>query len=106
MFSYFSPIGLRYTTLLFSVNILRIIIFMPKIPMSIAILISVTIYIIITIANLIGGILPLLASTLKQDPASMSGPIFLDTTGKFAKNALYSSFALASLFLGGGLYGI
>ena len=89
--------------ILFAVNILRILIFMPKISMTIAILISATIYIIVTIANLIGGILPLLASTLKQDPASMSGPI-LTTVCDAISLTIY--FSLASLFLGGGLYGI
>ena len=89
--------------ILFTVNILRILIFMPQISISIAILISATIYIIITIANLIGGILPLLASTLKQDPASMSGPI-LTTVCDAISLTVY--FALASLFLGGGIYGI
>ncbi|EGV08865.1 magnesium transporter [Parvimonas sp. oral taxon 393 str. F0440] len=89
--------------ILFAVNILRILVFMPKISMSIAILISATIYIIVTIANLIGGILPLLASTLKQDPASMSGPI-LTTVCDAISLTIY--FSLASLFLGGGLYGI
>jgi len=89
--------------ILFTVNILRILIFMPQISISIAILISATIYIIITIANLIGGILPLLASTLKQDPASMSGPI-LTTVCDAISLTVY--FTLASLFLGGGIYGI
>ena len=84
--------------ILFTVNILRILIFMPQISISIAILISDTIYIIITIANLIGGILPLLASTLKQD-----GPI-LTTVCDAISLTVY--FTLASLFLGGGIYGI
>ena len=89
--------------ILFTVNILRILIFMPKISLSIAILISATIYIIITIANLIGGILPLLASTIKQDPASMSGPI-LTTVCDAISLTIY--FSLASMFLGGVIYGI
>ena len=76
---------------------------MPKVSLSIAILISATIYIIITIANLIGGLLPLFASTLKQDPASMSGPI-LTTVCDAISLTIY--FALASMFLGGGIYGV
>lgn len=89
--------------ILFAVNILRILLFMPNISLSIAILISATIYIIITIANLIGGILPLLASTIKQDPASMSGPI-LTTVCDAISLTIY--FSLASMFLGGVIYGI
>ena len=76
---------------------------MPNISLSIAILISATIYIIITIANLIGGILPFLASTIKQDPASMSGPI-LTTVCDAISLTIY--FSLASMFLGGVIYGI
>lgn len=84
--------------ILFVINMLRIIIFMNNIDMSVALLISVTIYIIVTIANLIGGILPLLASSLKQDPASMSGPV-LTTVCDAISLTIY--FALAAMFLGG-----
>ena len=80
------------------VNILRIIIFMPSISHSVGILISITVYIIVIIANLIGGVLPLLASSLKQDPASMSGPI-LTTVCDAISLTIY--FTLATIFLGG-----
>ena len=89
--------------ILFVVNMLRILIFMPNIDILVAFLISATIYIIVTVANLIGGILPLIASSLKQDPASMSGPI-LTTVCDAISLTIY--FTLASIFLGGGIYGI
>lgn len=89
--------------ILFVVNMARIFLFMKNIDISVAILISATIYIIITIANLIGGLLPLIASSLKQDPASMSGPI-LTTVCDAISLTIY--FTLASIFLGGGIYGL
>lgn len=61
--------------ILFVINTLRIVLFMPSISLSIAILVSFTIYITIVMANIAGGSLPLLALVFKVDPASMSGPI-------------------------------
>lgn len=89
--------------ILFIVNMLRITLFMKNIDISVAILISSTIYIIITIANLIGGILPLIASFFKQDPSSMSGPVLTTVCDAIS---LTTYFTLASIFLGGKIYGI
>lgn len=89
--------------ILFVVNMLRIVLFMRNIDISVAILISATIYIIITIANLIGGILPLIASSMKQDPSSMSGPVLTTVCDAIS---LTTYFTLASIFLGGRIYGI
>lgn len=89
--------------ILFVVNMLRIILFMKNIDISVALLISFTIYIIITIANLIGGVLPLIASFLKQDPSSMSGPVLTTLCDAIS---LTTYFTLASIFLGGKIYGI
>ncbi len=61
--------------ILFVVNSLRIIIFMPNVAVGVAILVSLTIYLTIIMANLMGGSLPLLALVFKIDPASMSGPV-------------------------------
>ncbi len=61
--------------ILFVVNSLRIIIFMPNVAAGVAILVSLTIYLTIIMANLMGGSLPLLALVFKIDPASMSGPV-------------------------------
>lgn len=89
--------------ILFTVNTLRILIFMKNIPIDIAILTSATVYIIIIIANLIGGSLPLIATLLKQDPASMSGPV-LTTVCDAISLTIY--FSLATIFLGGITIGI
>lgn len=82
------------------VNVLRIVIFMPNIEIGIALLVSITIWIIVIIANLIGGLLPLIATQLKIDPTSMSGPV-LTTLCDAISLIIY--FALATLYLGGML---
>lgn len=87
-------------TVLFVVNTLRIIIFMPNIKWEMAIMVSLTILIIVTIANMIGGILPLIGEALKIDPASMSEPLLTTACDAISLTAY---FTLAKLFHAGGL---
>ena len=84
--------------ILFIINSLRIIIFMPSIPFGIAILVSLTIYFTIIMANIIGGSLPLLALVFKIDPASMSGPIVTTLVDALAL-VVYFSVALTYIQL-------
>lgn len=83
---------------LFLVNTLRIILFMPDISWHIALLVSATIFIIVLIANLAGGLLPLIGNHFKLDPASMSGPVLTTVCDAIS---LLTYFSLASLYLGG-----
>lgn len=84
--------------ILFVVNMLRIMIFMPNVQLPIGALVSLTVFIVVLIANLIGGLLPLLATAIKLDPASMSGPV-LTTVCDAISLVIY--FAFASIYLGG-----
>lgn len=84
--------------ILFLVNMLRIVIFMPNVNWQVGVLVSLTVFIIVLIANLIGGLLPLLATAIKFDPASMSGPI-LTTACDAISLVIY--FTFASIYLGG-----
>lgn len=61
--------------ILFTVNVLRIVIFSPDVPIGVAILVSLAVFFTIVLANLIGGSLPLVALLIKVDPAAMSGPV-------------------------------
>jgi len=61
--------------ILFTVNVLRIVMFSPDVPIGVAILVSLAIFFTIVLANLIGGSLPLVALLIKVDPAAMSGPV-------------------------------
>lgn len=87
--------------ILFVVNMLRILIFNRNIDFKIALLVSITVYIVVTIANLIGGLLPLIATFFKQDPASMSSPILTTVCDAIS---LTTYFFLAKLLLGGILH--
>src|SRR5690554_186176 len=84
--------------ILFIINSLRIIIFMPNVAAGVAILVSLTIYLTIIMANLIGGSLPLLALVFKIDPASMSGPIVTTLVDALAL-VVYFSVALTYIQL-------
>lgn len=61
--------------ILFIVNVIRIVVFSPSIPLGVVILVSLAIFITIVLANLIGGSLPLVALLIKVDPAAMSVPV-------------------------------
>ena len=87
-------------SILFIINTLRIIIFMPSVKWETAILVSLTILIIVTMANLIGGILPMIGLYLKLDPASMSGPVLTTACDAIS---LTTYFTLARIFIAGGL---
>lgn len=81
---------------LFIINTLRIGFFMPNVGWGIAILVSLTIFITILLANLVGGSLPLLALVLKQDPASMAAPLITTLVDALS---LTTYFLIASYFL-------
>lgn len=57
------------------INLLRILIFEPQVPVSIALTVSITLICTIIMAKMIGGLLPILAKKLKLDPAIMAGPL-------------------------------
>ena len=48
---------------------------MPEVGWTLALVVSATVFIVITLANLVGGLLPLLALAMKQDPAAMASPL-------------------------------
>jgi len=81
---------------LFVINTLRIGLFMPDVGWVIAILVSLTIFITILLANLVGGALPLLALVMKQDPASMAAPLITTLVDALS---LMTYFLIASYFL-------
>lgn len=83
--------------ILFVANTLRVVIFMPSVSFSVALLVSLTIYLTIIMANIAGGSLPLLALVFKVDPASMSGPI---VTTLVDTMSLVVYFYIAMTFLG------
>lgn len=81
---------------LFVINTLRIGFFMPDVGWGIAIMVSLTIFLTIILANLVGGSLPLLAIVLKQDPASMAAPLITTLVDALSLSAY---FLIATMFL-------
>ena len=81
---------------LFVINTLRIGFFMPDVGWGIALLVSLTIFLTIILANLVGGSLPLLAIVLKQDPASMAAPLITTLVDAISLSAY---FLIATMFL-------
>ncbi len=84
--------------ILFIINTLRIGLFMPEVGWTIALLVSITILIVVLSANLVGGLLPLIAVWLKLDPATMAGPLITTLVDALS---LTTYFAIASILLRG-----
>ncbi len=68
-------IALLCGVVLFAVNMLRIMLFMSNISMMTAFVSSLTILIVLVCAKLIGGLLPIVATRLKLDPAVLASPL-------------------------------
>ncbi|MCF0108948.1 MAG: magnesium transporter [Erysipelotrichaceae bacterium] len=60
---------------LFAVNLIRIYFFMANIDMRIALVSSLTIIVVVLCAKLVGGLLPLIATRFKLDPAVLASPL-------------------------------
>lgn len=60
---------------LFSANLARLILFMPSTDIKVDLVVSATLFLTILVAKLVGGLLPLLAKSIKQDPAAMAAPL-------------------------------
>lgn len=61
--------------ILFVVNMIRLLILNPTNTLQIDFVISLTIFVTILLAKTTGGLLPLIALALKQDPAAMASPL-------------------------------
>jgi len=83
-------------TMLGSINFVRIMIF-DKVEYKIALTVSITLFLTIIIAKVVGGILPLLARKFKLDPAIMASPLITTIVDALA---LVIYFSLATTILG------
>jgi magnesium transporter len=89
-------IGLVIGLVLFVVNVLRLMIFTPEVGFTTDLVISTTVFITILMANITGGLLPLVALIFKQDPAAMASPLITTIVDALA---LIVYFKLAMHFL-------
>jgi magnesium transporter len=89
-------IGLVIGLILFGVNVARLMIFTPDVSIQTDLVISTTVFITILMANITGGLLPLIALIFKQDPAAMASPLITTIVDALA---LIVYFKLAMQFL-------
>ncbi len=89
-------IGLVIGLILFIVNVIRLMIFTPTVSIEADLVISLTVFITILMANITGGLLPLFALIFKQDPAAMASPLITTIVDALA---LIVYFKLAMQFL-------
>ncbi|MHC1735517.1 MAG: magnesium transporter [Erysipelotrichaceae bacterium] len=90
-------VSLGIGLVLFVVNFFRLWIFMPSDTLMTDLVISLTLFLTVILANLTGGILPLVALVFKQDPAAMASPLITTIVDALA---LIIYFNLAMAFLG------
>lgn len=81
---------------LFVANLIRLIIFMPSTNFRVDFVVSLTLFFTIVVAKLVGGLLPLIAKKLNQDPAAMAAPLITTIVDAVA---LLIYFSLAFTFL-------
>lgn len=69
-------ISMQCGIIIFIVNILRLLILSHNgMNIQIAIVVSLSIIVSLTLANIVGGVLPLISEALNIDPASMASPV-------------------------------
>ena len=78
-----------------AINYLRLIT-MTRTPLNVALVVSVTLIFVVMISKIIGAFLPVVAKSLKMDPAIMAGPLITTILDALT---LTSYFKFATIFL-------
>ena len=91
-----ASIGLVTGTILGVVNMARTLL-MDDITIQVAFTVSLTLVFVITLAKVVGGILPVFAEKMNQDPAVMAGPMITTIVDTLA---LILYFQIATFLLG------
>jgi magnesium transporter len=81
---------------LFLANLARLIFFMPSTDLNVDLVVSATLFLTILVAKLVGGMLPLVAKSIKQDPAAMAAPLITTIVDAVAL-LIYFSLAVSIL---------
>ena len=76
-------ISLLVGIILASINFLRLY-FLEKMSLNVSLTVCISMLLIVILAKVIGGVLPLLAKRLKMDPAIMAGPLITTIVDTFA----------------------
>lgn len=89
-------VGLIVAIALSGVNFLRILL-IEKTDLKITITVCISLFVTVLIAKVVGGILPIIAKSVKIDPAIMAGPLITTIVDAMA---LITYFSIASMLLG------
>jgi mgtE family magnesium transporter len=76
-------ISLLVGIILASINFLRLYYF-EKISINVSLTVCISMLLIVILAKVMGGLLPILAKRLKMDPAIMAGPLITTVVDTFA----------------------
>lgn len=79
-----------------AVNFLRILIFMGQVDVMTSLIVSVTVFITVGLAKIVGCTLPIVAQKLHLDPAVMAGPLITTVVDALS---LFVYFQLVTMFL-------
>ena len=90
-------VALLSGTVIFIANMVRVLVFMPSTDLSVHIVVSMTLFLMMIISKMVGGLLPLLAKKFNQDPAAMAAPLITTIVDALA---MLIYFSLALLWLG------
>lgn len=90
-------IALMTGSVLFIVNMIRIVIFVNDVGFDIAVIVSLSVFLVVLIAKLSGALFPMLALIIKVDPAIMASPLITTTCDLIS---ILAYFGLARLWLG------
>ena len=82
--------------ILFALNTLCIVFLVDGVGWDIAITVSLSVFLVVVVAKMVGGVLPLVALVVKQDPAAMASPLITTCVDSLS---LIVYFGLARLIL-------
>jgi len=90
-------VALLSGSVIFAANMIRVLVFMPSSDLSVHFVVSMTLFLMMIISKMVGGVLPLLAKKFNQDPAAMAAPLITTIVDALA---MLIYFSLALLWLG------
>ena len=88
-------IGLIVGSVLAVTNVIRIMM-TDQVSIEVALTVSITLIITVILSKIIGGVLPLFAESINQDPAVMAGPLITTMVDTFA---LFVYFQIATVLI-------
>lgn len=89
-------VGIIVSITLSITNFIRLLV-IEKVELKVALTVSLTLIVTVLMAKMVGGVLPIIAKTLKIDPAIMAGPLITTLVDAISLTVYFS---IATLLLG------